>query len=477
VLKYLFCILPEFAFSYSLYLVNENNDKLDCTTAQKAYDTGDITYCKQNPLSWDVAGMGVWFMFWESFVYYGLVMLFESCQQGCEACYHRRAANQQDEPYEIDDDLLAEAKRVEEGKAAQDMVLVEDLRKVYPGRGNVGPKVAVKSLTFGVPSGEVFGFLGINGAGKTTCLSILSGEIPATSGHAALAGLDMHSQRQAINQLMGYCPQFDALLSHLTGREHLEMYCRIKGLREDTIPLVVEDTIDKMDLREHCDREAGGYSGGNKRKLSVAIALVGNPKIVFLDEPSTGMDPEARRFMWDVIASTMHGRSVILTTHSMEEAEALSNRIGIMVGGRLRCLGTGQHLKSRFGAGYTLEVRIPIHRTADARAFVESTFPGSVCAEQHGGQLRYDIPRSTLQLGEMFDKMEGARSTLEIQDYALSQTTLEKIFLKFAAEQEEEIGGAPGLAAAPPPPPATEPVPNMQMGDEAILSSPRVLAL
>jgi len=296
-----------------------------------------------------------------------------------------------------------------------------------------------------VPEGEVFGFLGINGAGKTTTLSILSGEFPPSEGHAFLAGLDIFTQRTEINQQMGYCPQFDALLGKLTGREHLEMFCRIKGIVESQIPQVVEEVIDKMNLREHCEREAGGYSGGNKRKLSVAIALVGNPKIVFLDEPSTGMDPEARRFMWNVIASTMHGRSVILTTHSMEEAEALSNRIGIMVGGRLRCLGSGQHLKNKYGAGYTLELRVAEERADEAANFVRQTFEGAIATEQHGGQLRYDIPRSEMQLSEMFSLMESARERLGMQDYALSQTTLEKIFLKFASEQEEETGAAPGL--------------------------------
>merc|ERR1711865_1267268 len=111
-----------------------------------------------------------------------------------------------------------------------------------------------------------------------------------------------------------------------------------------------------MSLNDAADREAGSYSGGNKRKLSVAIALIGSPRIIFLDEPSTGMDPEARRFMWRVISSTMEGRSVILTTHSMEEVEALSHNIGIMVDGRLRCLGNKQHLKEKYGKGYSMEL-------------------------------------------------------------------------------------------------------------------------
>merc|ERR1711959_691048 len=135
---------------------------------------------------------------------------------------------------------------------------------------------------------------------------------------------------------------------------------------------VVNKMIRMMDLQDHCEREAGGYSGGDKRKLSVAIALMGNPRIVFLDEPSTGMDPEARRFMWDVISNTMSGRAVILTTHSMEEAEALSHRIGIMVGGRLRCLGTNQHLKNKFGNGYSLDCRASEAKMPEVKRWLEA---------------------------------------------------------------------------------------------------------
>ena len=201
-----------------------------------------------------------------------------------------------------------------------------------------------------------------------------------------------------------------------------------------------------MDLKQYCDREAGGYSGGNKRKLSVAIALVGSPQIVFLDEPSTGMDPEARRFMWNVIANTMTGRAVILTTHSLEEAEALSNRIGIMVGGRLRCLGSVQHLKSRYGKGYTLEIRAEEVNAEQADAWVLQQFQGAERVEKHGGQMRYEIPRSELRLSQMFGLIEASKDTAHlILDYALSQTTLEKLFLGFAAQQEEETGGAPGI--------------------------------
>ena len=150
-------------------------------------------------------------------------------------------------------------------------------------------------------------------------------------------------------------PQFDALLELLTVREHLELFARIKGVPEARVAGVVAEKVREMDLTIYENKLAGSLSGGNKRKLSVAIAMIGGPELIFLDEPSTGMDPVARRFMWDVISRIATERkkcSIILTTHSMEEAEALCTKIGVMVGGRLRCLGSSQHLKSKFGQGY-----------------------------------------------------------------------------------------------------------------------------
>jgi ABC-type multidrug transport system ATPase subunit len=221
-------------------------------------------------------------------------------------------------------------------------------------------KVAINNLTFGVPKGECFGFLGINGAGKTTTLGILSGEFPPTSGSAYIDGLSIAAEQSKIRRRIGYCPQFDALFDLLTVREHLELYGRVKGIPTDSLHGAVQNKIKQMDLSAFENSVAGSLSGGNKRKLSVAIATIGEPPIVFLDEPSTGMDPVARRFMWGVISrmSTVDGRcSVILTTHSMEEAEALCTRIGVMVNGRLKCLGSAQHLKTRFGHGLELNIK------------------------------------------------------------------------------------------------------------------------
>ncbi|KFK37012.1 hypothetical protein AALP_AA4G200700 [Arabis alpina] len=261
---------------------------------------------------------------------------------------------------EDDIDVQEERDRVISGLTDNTIFYLQNLRKVYPGCKYHSPKVAVQSLTFSVQAGECFGFLGTNGAGKTTTLSMLSGEETPTSGTAFVFGKDIVASPKAIRQHIGYCPQFDALFDYLTVKEHLELYARIKGVIDHKIDNVVMEKLVEFDLLKHSHKPSFTLSGGNKRKLSVAIAMIGDPPIVILDEPSTGMDPVAKRFMWDVISrlSTRSGKTaVILTTHSMNEAQALCTRMGIMVGGRLRCIGSPQHLKTRFGNHLELEVK------------------------------------------------------------------------------------------------------------------------
>ncbi|KAL8261643.1 hypothetical protein R6Q59_025692 [Mikania micrantha] len=261
---------------------------------------------------------------------------------------------------EEDIDVQTERNRVHSGSIDKAIIYLRNLRKVFPGGRKFGKKVAVHSLTFSVQEGECFGFLGTNGAGKTTTLSMLSGEVYPSDGTAFIFGQDIRLNPKAARQLIGYCPQFDALLEFLTVQEHLELYARIKGVPESILDNVVMDKLIEFDLLRHASKQSFTLSGGNKRKLSVAIAMIGDPPIVFLDEPSTGMDPIAKRFMWEVISrlSTRSGKTaVILTTHSMNEAQALCTRIGIMVGGKLRCIGSPQHLKTRFGNHLELEVK------------------------------------------------------------------------------------------------------------------------
>ncbi|XP_027928069.1 ABC transporter A family member 1 isoform X2 [Vigna unguiculata] len=262
--------------------------------------------------------------------------------------------------FDEDVDVKTERNRVLSGSLDNSIIYLRNLRKVYFEEKHHGRKVAVDSLTFSVQEGECFGFLGTNGAGKTTTLSMLCGEESPSDGTAFIFGKDICSHPKAARRYIGYCPQFDALLEYLTVQEHLELYARIKGVPDFAMENVVMEKLSEFDLLKHANKPSFSLSGGNKRKLSVAIAMIGDPPIVILDEPSTGMDPIAKRFMWDVISriSTRRGKTaVILTTHSMNEAQALCTRIGIMVGGQLRCIGSPQHLKTRFGNHLELEVK------------------------------------------------------------------------------------------------------------------------
>ena len=360
-LKNLYRLFPGFCLGDGLIQLTLCNDDICPVLGEDGYELGTT----QGVYAWDVVGGDLAFLGLEIVGYLALTCLieyalsfpsllgvFERCWEGGSG---RRREDEVDTG-EDDKDVAAERRRVEGGGGERDVVVLRNLRKVYRGG-----KVAVKNLSFGIPNGECFGFLGINGAGKTTTLSILSGEFSPTSGGAWIDGKDIKGDQSLIRRKIGYCPQFDALLELLTVEEHLELYSRIKGVEKSKLKNVVECKLREMDLLDFRDKSAGSLSGGNKRKLSVAIAMIGFPSIVFLDEPSTGMDPVARRFMWDVISrmSTRDGKcSIILTTHSMEEAEALCSRIGIMVAGRLRCLGSGQHLKNRFGNGYEVEVKM-----------------------------------------------------------------------------------------------------------------------
>ena len=218
-------------------------------------------------------------------------------------------------------------------------LIVKDMRKVYPGFGGRPPKAATKSICLRVKKGEMFGLLGPNGAGKTTLISILTGLYTPSSGNAWVAGYDIRDQLEIVQLQIGVCPQFDILWSDLTVEEHLLFFARLKGISPEKEEAQVEKAISEVLLQRYRKFQVKSLSGGMKRRLSVAISLVSDPKIIFLDEPSTGLDPENRRQLWDILSACRGKRAIILTTHSMEEADVLCNRIGIVNDGILRCVG------------------------------------------------------------------------------------------------------------------------------------------
>lgn len=361
-------------------------------------------------------------------------------------------------------------------------LVVRNLRKEYAIRGGSragSDKLikAVKGVNFAVSEGECFGLLGVNGAGKTTTFKMLSGQFPPSSGNATITlhpgtsgsqSYDILTQLARMQQHVGYCPQFDALQGTMTAMDHLLFYGALRGLTPKTAAAAAEALIDRLGIRSHAHLPAGGYSGGTRRKVSVAISLLGDPAVVLLDEPSTGMDPESRRHLWGVLASTTRDRCVVLTSHSMEECEALCHRVGIMVGGRMRCVGPVQALKSAYGEGYTLDLRVPDdanqiqgsgpssidtgslsstsdsegagvgRRRAAVRRFVRDALPDAVLVEEHATRLRYRLPPSAT--ADAFTALESSGRDLGIEDYQLGQTTLEEVFLRFAEQEGQDRG-------------------------------------
>ena len=248
-----------------------------------------------------------------------------------------------------------------EEKIKQYSVRIKNLKKIYSMGINKEPLTAIKNINFCVEPGECFGLLGLNGAGKTTTFKCITQELSPDNGKIYINGKDMRNNFEELSSLFGYCPQFDAIFEFLTVYENLKFYAQIKGIKHEYLDTVINAMISEMSLSEFINKRAGRLSGGNKRKLSVAISFLCSPPIVLLDEPSTGMDPEARRFMWSVIhkISTKGKKaSVIMTTHSMEEAETLCKRMAILVKGEFVCMGKADEIKEKYGYGFEIEVRI-----------------------------------------------------------------------------------------------------------------------
>ena len=253
----------------------------------------------------------------------------------------KNSIKSQEQQYnEIDDDPEVQIEDLD-SKTERDFVnnitnysdfplICKNLQKVYKSSGGRSTNKAIKNFSLAIRPGEIFGLLGPNGAGKTTLISMLTGLYPPNSGNAWVAGYDIKSEISQVQLQMGVCPQFDLLWPDLTIMEHLNFYARLKGISSKDEKTKVESAINEVFLEKFKDFKARQLSGGMKRRLSVAISLVGQPKIIFLDEPTTGLDPENRRQLWDILVRARGKRAMVLTTHSMEEADVLCSRIGII---------------------------------------------------------------------------------------------------------------------------------------------------
>ena len=308
------------------------------------------------------------------------------------------------------------------------------LRKVYKAaRGSGGGlKVAVHGLSLGVNRRECFGLLGHNGAGKSTAISILCGLQPPTAGTATVLGHDILVEMAKIHGTMGVCPQHDALWMDLTAREHLLFYGRLRRLRGNMLERGVRIGLSSVALLEWSDVRAEKFSGGMRRRLSMATALIGGPSVVYLDEPTTGLDVAVRRRLWDVVAEAKRDKAIVLTTHAMEEADVLCDRIGIMGEGKLRCVGPSSDLKRRFGAGFKLSIRTTDESDemiATIKTFIVNKWPSATAPNAAmGGSHEYEIDDREVVLSDCFSTIQGQRAAWGVQDWGITETTLEEVF-------------------------------------------------
>ncbi len=234
-------------------------------------------------------------------------------------------------------------------------IVIENLTKKYED------KAAVDNLSLNVEKGELFGLLGPNGAGKTTTISILCGLTKPTSGSAKIYGADIEKDAQRVKEQIGVCIQETAIYPYLSGKENLELFGNLYGMDKKAIRERSKMLLVKMGLQDDAKRVTSKYSGGMKRRLSLALSLIHNPEVAFLDEPTVAMDPQSRHAVWDFIKEQKNqSKTIILTTHYMEEAEELCDRIGIIDHGKLIALGTPKGLAAKSGVKNLEEVFIQL---------------------------------------------------------------------------------------------------------------------
>ncbi|NXS84450.1 ABCA4 protein, partial [Erpornis zantholeuca] len=254
---------------------------------------------------------------------------------------------------------------------------------------------AVDGMNITFYEGQITAFLGHNGAGKTTTMSILTGLFPPTSGTVLVGGLDIQTHMDSIRHRLGMCPQHNILFNHLTVAEHILFYSQLKGRSRDEAEQELETMLEDTGLTYKRNEEAQNLSGGMQRKLSVAIAFVGQAKVVVLDEPTSGVDPYSRRSIWDLLLKYRPGRTIILSTHHMDEADILGDRVAIISQGKLFCSGSPVFLKNSFGSGFYLTLVRKVRTTKMGRATVKVIhhhIPEAKLIESIGQELIYLLP-------------------------------------------------------------------------------------
>jgi ABC-type multidrug transport system ATPase subunit len=320
----------------------------------------------------------------------------------------------------------------------EDPIRLVNIVKVYPSREG-GEFRAVDNLSLTVKKSECVGFLGPNGAGKSTTMNILCGYITATAGTAFLNGVDINEDMESVHMLMGICPQENIIWESLTAGEHLSFYGRLKGLSGQELEDDIIEKLEQVQLLEVRNKMAGEYSGGMKRRLCVAIALIGSPKIILLDEPTTGLDIGAKRNLWNVIKKVRMTSSVLMVTHSIEEATECCDRLCVMEKGQIATVDTLGRLEQRYVDSYRLTFALDdFSRQDEVKAFVEESISRNAkLTACLGGVMSFEVPKKDIAISAAFATIMAAKKRLGVIDWGVANTTLEEAITNMHAKNSD----------------------------------------
>lgn len=305
---------------------------------------------------------------------------------------------------------------------------------------------ALDGLDLVVEGGSVLGLLGPNGAGKTTAVSILTTLLVPTSGSATVAGFDVVRQAREVRRCIGLSGQYAAVDEHLTARENLEMIGRLYGLSRAEVRQRTGDLLEQFRLQDAADRPLKTYSGGMRRRLDLAGALIGEPLVLFLDEPTTGLDPRSRTELWETIRERVaRGTTVLLTTQYLEEADQLADDIVVIDHGRAIARGTAEELKRQVG-GEHLDVHIRHNRDLEsAKTTLRSVGQGAIRVNEESGELSIPVANGVDALRHVLRDLEA--QNIEVIDIALRRPTLDDVFMKLTGH-DAAVGSTPQAATS-----------------------------